>query len=311
MRNRPTYGFLVLMFYALAVSLSSCTKEPGSDNSISAQDHGNIIAGTEVTIDDATSTAEQVRGISGKVEGGPFSLCSAAFIDTGNGNQVTINYDSGTICRGLLRNGQVVVSIVSGPHWRDAYAVLQVVFNDLSITNTVTGASYVINGTYTVTNETGGLAWRILSGLDQNVTVSHRLQADSLSITFPNGAHRIWSVDRTRKFSSAVSSGQNRVTISVSSENTKNIESWGTDRNGDSFTSTLVNDIASNNNLQCPWKPYQGEYSQIVGGKTVDILYGVDSNGNPLNNPNGCAYGYKITYSNGRKILTKVIPYIY
>ncbi len=302
------YSFLVF-FFILLLGFSSCQKETSIDNSLSAEDHGNIMLTTDGTIGDATAAAGQVRGLSGKTEGGLQLLCGAASIDTGNGHKIVITYDNVTPCKGMVRGGSITVSIISGPFWKDAYAQLQVVFTNLTLTNSVTGAAYTINGNYIVTNETGGLAWRILAGLDQNTSVRHRVQATGLSVTFPNGSQRTWNIDRTVEYSSVVSNGNNLISLSVSSENKGAEESWGVDRNGNSFQSTFINAVSSNNNANCAWRPYQGEYSQIIGGKSVDILYGVDNNGNPLDNPNGCAYGFKITYTSAKKVLTKLVAY--
>jgi hypothetical protein len=300
---------IILFLGVLALGLTGCRKENNTDNSAGAEDHSNIMLAADATIADATSAAGQVSGMAGKTEGGIELICGASSIDTGSGHKVIITYDNVTPCRGMIRGGSIAVSIISGPYWREAYAQLQIDLNNLSITNAVTGATYKINGSYTITNETGGLAWRILAGLNQNTSVQHRLQSSGLAISFPNGSQGTWNIDRTVNYSSTVSGSNNIVTIAVSCENTGQKESWGTNRNGDSFISNLINPLLSNNNLNCPYKPYQGEYAQIVGGKSVDMLYGVDNNGDPLNNASSCAYGYKITYTRGQKVLTKIVPY--
>lgn len=298
--------FLIMM----VVSVSSCSKEQVIDNSISAEDHSNLMSATDATITDATGAAGQVKGLAGKTQGSNFELmCGVLSADTGTGHSVTITYDNTTACKGMTRGGSISVSIISGPFWKDAYAQLRVVFNDLTFTNLATGAAYNINGTYTVTNETGGLAWRIVAGLDQNTSVTHRVQSSNMSITFPNGTTKLWNIDRTISYSSVAAGGNNVITLTASSENKDNEDSWGTDRNDQAFQSYLITPLMSNNAPGCNGRPYQGEYSQQVGGKSVDILYGVDDNGNPVNSPSTCAYGYKVTYNSGKKILTKIVAY--
>ena len=162
---------------------------------------------------------------------------------------------SSTACFGHIRSGSITITLTNGAAWADVGAQLTVVYNNLKIADVVSGANYTINGTHVITNETGGLAWKVAFGLAPNTTVKHRNQSSNMSITFANGSQRTWSVDRTREWSS---SGTN-ITVSVYSENSGNVDVWGANRYGTTFTNSIPTTVAADNNPSCPWKPYQGK----------------------------------------------------
>ncbi|HWB62074.1 MAG TPA: hypothetical protein VG603_01095 [Chitinophagales bacterium] len=306
---RKLYFFTLVCLAALLAG--SCTKQKEDDSSL-AEDHAAITMATDGLADDASSAAGQVKNFSGKTDetdGWWQLLCGVASVDTNSGHQITLTYDSTASCVGIIKSGQISISLNGSRHWRDQGAELSITLNNFKIANRFTGRYFILNGTETVTNETGGLAWLIMAGITPNATVAHRHRVNNLTITYSDGSQRTWNVDRTRTFTSVTSSGHNTISITVSSENTGNEDTWGTNRNGAQFISSLITPVISNNNANCPYKPYQGEYSQQVGSNRLDVLYGVDENGNPTGNPDACAYGYKITYQSGRKIFSKILSY--
>jgi hypothetical protein len=133
-----------------------------------------------------------------------------------------------------------------------------------------------------------------------------------MDITFPDNTHRTWTIDRTRKFVSSNTTGTNIITISLSSEAANNVDATGTNRRGDTFTNTILSPItSSSSSTTCGnnWmkKPVSGEFRHEVGNRSLDVLYGVDSNGSPVTS--GCPYGYQITFTRAGHQRTRVVQY--
>jgi len=94
----------------------------------------------------------------------------------------------------------------------------------VKVTNTKTSDYVVLSGTHTITNVTGGLAWKIMQSTTG--TVTHRHEAKDFTITFSDGTTRQWSVNRLRTFAN---NGTVK-TVTVSSDHkegtTSNADSW-------------------------------------------------------------------------------------
>ncbi len=304
---------LLLTAFAM-LTLSSCKKDDNStDDSVSAQDHGNISGAMNSVSDDATSALGQVQSLSGKTDGVHIVMCGATVITTDTANKtITINYDGTTNCGGFKRSGTATVTMTSSTqHWKDPGAQLTVTFNGLQVTSIGTGETYTLSGTHTVTNESGGLAWQIMNQVVVNATVIHR-HTGQMDVTFPDNTHRTWTVDRTRKFVSSSASGTNVVTVSLYAEGVNNIDATGTNRRGDTFTNSIPTAITSSStSTACGnnWmrKPTSGNFKHEVGNRSLDIVYGVDANGSPVTS--GCPYGYQITFTRAGHQKTKVVQY--
>ncbi len=313
--------FMLALSLSLAIgtviTLNSCQKGKNNlaDDSISAQDNASINNAINATTDDAASAAGQVKSFSGKTNGWWNSavLCGVTIVDSGTviaGNKtISITYDGTTTCNGVIRSGNVTVQNSSGITWNTAGSVLTVTFNALAITDPISGNTYTVNGTHTLTKETNGLEWQIIAEVLTNQTVTRRNQSSNMSITFPDGSVRTWSVDRTRSWSSSVTGSVNTITVTVSSENANHIDATGTNRYGNTFTNTIVTPIMANNNLSCTWKPYQGETQHVVNNRTTTVVFGTNLLGTQIGNATTCGDGYYITYSNGIRTLHRFVAY--
>ena len=297
-----------------AITLTSCQKEKGgaADDSVSAQDNTSINNAVNATADDAAAAAGQVKSFSGKTDGWWNSavLCGVQLVDSGTaGNRViTLTYDGTTTCNGVVRSGTVTITNNSGLPWKEAGSVLNVVFNNLQITDPVTLATFTVNGTHTFTKETAGLEWQVIAGLTTNTTVTRR-NVGNMTISFPNGTTRTWTVDRTRSWSSVVNANVNTITVSIYSEAAGGVDVTGTNRFGNTFTNTIVQPIAANNNAGCYWKPYTGKITHSVSSRTATVLFGTDASGNQIGSPTTCGDGYYITYTNNNRTVYKFVGY--
>jgi hypothetical protein len=297
------------ILFAIAILLvSSCRKDnSSSDESISAEDSGNVTSALNSSTDDAANAVGGINSLSGKTDGA-LSICGYTIDSTQKPSGIiTINFD-GTTCNNVSKTGSIVATLenfTSGTRWKDAGAVLKLEFQNVKVTKISSGKSLTLSGTHYITNTTGGVAWKVLQGLATS-TVTHKHVADNFTITFDDGTQRVWSVRRSRTFSV---SGQ-VISVTVTGDTTingqANVEAWGTNRKGNTFTTAVTTAISSNNTCGY-YKPVTGELNHIVSNKSMNVLFGVDASGTQVSS--SCPYGVKITYTGPNKTLTRVVAY--
>lgn len=307
---------LPLLLVAFAVlTLSACKKEDSNDDSVSGEDQSSVSSSLNSATDDAANAVGGIQTLSGKTDG-LINICGASIDSSNKANGVIVITFNGTDCSGhVSRTGSITATLenyAGGTRWKDAGAVLHLTFDNVKITNTVSGAYHTLNGTHTLTNVTGGLAWRIVDGLDVG-TVTHRHQATNFTLTFADGSVRTWSVYRLRTFTN----DGNVRTVTVSSDHIESgvahADAWGTNRNGATFTNAITTPITvTNANASCGsnWfnKPASGEFTHHVANRSLDILFGVDASGTPVASGT-CPFGYKITFTRGGQTKTKINSY--
>jgi hypothetical protein len=296
------YGLSLALALGAILTFNSCKKETTEDDSVSAQDATIVNNAVNLTADDASATAGQVSSFSGKTEGLYQALCGATLVDSSNAHQITITYDPSQHCFGIERSGTVTFTLTNGP-WRNAGAILNVTYNNLKVTDVLTGATYTISGTHTITNESGGFAWEIAYGLLTNATRTHRNQSSDMSVTFPNGSTRTWTVDRSRSWTSAVSNNVNTISVTTFCEatgGTTGVTISGTNRFGNQFTYAIASPVIGDNYGNCPYLPYTGEVTHQVGSRSATVLFGTNSSGVQIGTAttSTCNLGYFITYTN-------------
>jgi hypothetical protein len=301
---------VALFFLALiALIFSSCTKAVNDEDSVSAEDANNISSVLSATMDDAANSMSSSPYLSGKTDGMFEEICGASLgIDSVRG---IVNFAyNGADCTGKIsRKGSVTVTLLNhaaGARWKDSGAILETVFTNMQFIVNKTGAVYTINGTHYLINETGGRPWELMDGLAAGTVILKHV-SNNFAITFPNGRVRTWSVNRIRSFANTVTVKTQTLNGDTTVNGYTNIDVWGTNRNGDEFYASLISPLVGNSTCGYP-DPLSGEYTHHVANRNVDVLFGVDSDGNPIS-PGQCAYGYKITYSSGRKTLSKIDPY--
>ena len=308
--------FFRSMLVLMAVSgliLTSCKKNTTVDDVTSAQDNSNVSQHMNASIDDVSNAAGNSGALAGKTYG-PWVLVGAT-IDSSQKAQgiITLTYDGVTVVDGrFTRSGSVTVQLVNYPatHWIDQGAVLDITFNAVKYTNVYTGAHYQYDGAHQITNVSGGLAWRIVAGLDQG-TVTHRHSASNVTVTFNNGSQRIWNFNRIRTYSNV----NGVISLSISADQTEgnytNVDAWGTNRNGNAFYDQLLTPVVFTNNCNTNYRdPVSGEAKHYVNGVSLDVLFGVNAAGIVTGT---CPdYGYKVTYTNRQgQSISRVLQYWY
>jgi len=297
-----------ILFAIAIVLVSSCRKDnSSSDESISAEDSGNVTSALNSSTDDAANAVGGINSLSGKTDGA-LSICGYTIDSTQKPSGIiTINFD-GTTCNNVSKTGSIVATLenyTGGTRWKDVGAVLKLEFQNVKVTKISSGKSLTLSGTHYITNTTGGVAWKVLQGLATS-TVTHKHVADNFTITFDDGTQRVWSVRRSRTFSVSGQVISVTVTGDTTTNGEANVEAWGTNRKGNTFTTSVTTAISSNNTCGY-YKPVTGELNHIVSNKSMNVLLGVDASGTQVSG--SCPYGVKITYTGPNKTLTRVLAY--
>jgi hypothetical protein len=297
------------------IALNSCKKETSAvmpDESVSAQDNATIANAMDATSDDAVSAVGQQQN-SEKKDGDPnpkggvnFNMdafCGLSISVTGSYPRlfITLTYDGSTSCHGVMRSGTITIADTTGLLWQNAGAEIVIAYNSLKVTDVISGNSYTIQGSHTITKETAGLEWMVMLGLSTNTTVATRNQA-AFSITWSDGQQRMWKADRTRSWSSVVSTtnGKNLITTSVYSEGPGNVTLSGINRFDQPFTESILTAIQGDNNARCMYVPYAGETKYVINNQTTTVLYGTNPEGVKIGSSRVCGDGYYITYTNAK-----------
>lgn len=315
MKKTITYLPFIAMVI-LAITFTSCKKETTSDsnNLKNSTDANGVSNAVDANADDASASVGQVSSLSGKTAGtgslGYWMLCGATVVDTSasqNNKLVTVTYDGSSVCNGVTRSGTVTFTLTSGGLWSQQGAVITEVISNLKVTDVSSLNSFTLNGTHTITNETGGLAWELFwnPALVPGGIVKHRDRSSNMSVTFSDGTSGTWSVDRTRTWSASGAV----VTVSVSTEASNDEDTWGTNRYNQSFYTKIPTAISANDynyltTPNCIWRPYAGQYSYSDASGSASIQFGTNSAGSAIGTPTtttcglgNSSYGYYLTYT--------------
>ena len=298
MKNYNRYIFALTILFSLI--FTSCKKETktSADDSTNTKDANSVSNAVDATSDDAAAMAGQVAGIAGKTASASwYMLCGQTVVDTGNGRTITITYDGTTVCNGVKRTGTVVITLASGSAtWATQGAQVNVAINNVKVSDVSSQNSFTLNGTHTITNLTGGLAWTLWWNAPSGTVVKHRDQSSNMTVTFSDGTTGSWSVDRSRTWSLV----GNVITYTISSDNSANHDTWGTNRYGETFYTSISTPIAANNySSSCWWRPYQGVYNYTVPARnaSASLTFGTSTTGVPVGTATTCAPGYYLTYT--------------
>jgi len=329
MKTKILYRFA--MTIAFTGVMIACNKSNNNSNSgtssadlqTQSDDQSQVSGETDVIADDVNTTMSSQSSVTGSsvppgynsgiaVQGGKADtvtsyICDAVVVrDTvSNPHTLTITYN-GSNCSGTrTRTGTVVVSWAAGTQWKNQGATVTVSIQNLKITRIRDGKSITINGTHLYTNVSGGSLYDLAKG---NVTsITHTITSDNMSITFDNGAQRIWHVARQRVFTY---SGGLVITISGlhTDGSTTGIAEWGMNRFGNSFVTQISQPLVITQS--CLFRLTSGQVTVIRPEVTTTITFGLDSAGNPTGCPGDLSYYFKIVWTgSGGKSYTVILPY--
>ncbi len=306
---------LLVAALALSVSFISCKKNNDVDNTdlvTHSEDQSNFGNSIDDVSNDANTTIDNYNafqgrpgdangtdGVTGIPCGSTVQLDSTATL-----RRLTIIFN-GPNCAGTRnRVGVVVMTMPLAQHWKDQSAVLTVNVQALKITRISDGKSITINGTWTVTNVTGGRLWQLAS----LGTIIHDINSAGVTVTFDNGSQRSWQVARRRTFT--YSAGINvSVTGTYTNGTTTGICEWGTNRFGQAFVTQITQPLVFRQD--CDFRLVSGEVKHSKLAANVVVTFGLDSQGNPTSCPGPTGYYYmKIVWTNANGVVrTYIIRY--
>ncbi|HRX94223.1 MAG TPA: hypothetical protein P5158_08915 [Chitinophagaceae bacterium] len=308
---KKLFAVLGLFAFMATIILSSCKKEGSGtpDNSDEAIAHSNDEMRVSNEIDAVSGEVNLVlssqAGFAGRGEEVETVICDATIIvdTTANPRTVTVTFN-GTSCLGdRTRTGVIVVSMDANMRWKNPGATVTVSFQNYKVTRISDNKSITINGTKTITNQSGGL----LINLPTLNSIVHLVNSDGLTITFDDGTERSWQVARKQTYTY-----ENGVVLSVEGNHSdgtvSGIAEWGTNRFGGPFTTVITEPLVIRQD--CSLRLTGGKVTHEVPLFTVNAWFGLNETGAPTSCPGTAAYYMKLTWSGpAGNIHTTIIPY--
>lgn len=328
MKTKILYRLLLVSF--MTSMLFACKKDGAKDTSANmsdadlqtqSDDQTRVSNETDGAYDDITTVMNDQATVTGSSEAPAIRygvavqgvdtvkkslVCDAVVtIDTSNAiHKLQIIYNGKGCGFNRKRTGTITITIPAGVHWRDKGAQVTVTF-DLTITRSSDNKSIKLTGTHTYTNVTGGA---IITMTANSTPIVHTVTSDNMAITFDNGAQRTWHIARQRTYSF-----NGTYTVSLSGFHTEgsvsNISEWGTNRFGNSFTTTI--DAPLTVKQSCGWLLTSGQSTLTNSAGKTSITFGLDAQGNATGCPiNGGVYYFKLVFTgNAGRSYTFILPY--
>ena len=301
MKNKLKLASFALLMAGLA--FTSCKKDKATtpateaDESSTFAQHSSDVNTSNNTADmslDDAETALTQTSLGGYRTNASSSICNAVVDTFISSKKIVITYN-GSSCDGLRnRTGVITVQLTSGTHWKDLGAVLTITYVNFKVTTISSGKSTTLNGTHTITNVTGGIVNHI-GNAPNPTTITRKIRANNMSITFDDGTVRSWSAARKRTWTG---SGGSPVSLTIEGDTTlagvSNTEVWGTNRAGNAFTTVMNNPLVAN--VGCGWwKPVSGMKTHSFNSRVSTITFGTDASGNIVSS--GCPTHYIINWT--------------
>lgn len=278
--KKQLFSLLVAASATMMFAVTGCKKDSNSDTTdysteykTQSQDQSRMSAEDDATSDDVNSIADDAQ-LGGR--GQSMWPCGATvtFAVAGGLKTATINYSDSVNCNGRRRSGTVVVSIPVGTHWANANAALTVNINNLKITRLSDGKSITFNGTKVITNVSGGTLYN-----PATTSVTHTIASSNMSITFDDGSVRTWQIAKRRTIARAALTAPLVITTEGTHSDGTNsdIAVWGTNRNGNTFSTRYVTPIVVK---QCSdFRITSGQAIHTVHNKQFTVTFGLDASG--------------------------------
>jgi hypothetical protein len=284
-----------MLVAAVAIGTQSCKKDSnegtsgtGNDDATQMQQAADESAYAQES-ESAMNDADNAMSYSGFGKGG-FKIDGAVIDSFTVDKKLVITYSGNNGNGSRHRSGKISIQLTSGSHWRDQGAVVTITFTNYVVKNNSSGKKITLNGTYTVTNMTGGS----IIFLGQGDSVSHRTMG-TMSISFDGSTQRQWTVTRDRVIGKT-NSGTYYISIKgfgvEGSEN--NVAVKGATRSGKSFMTVISSPVVFSSS--CSWNAIRGSVVYKGMGTDVNVTYGVDASGDIENT--GCPYGYRVNWIN-------------
>jgi hypothetical protein len=294
--------------------ITSCKKDKDDEVQLDAQtrqhndDSNNYKSETDQADSDINGALENVSGF-GRGAGVLSSPLCGCTIDSSQLAQKVLyfNFDGVTPCfsPSRTRSGQIKAELTSGNLWSDAGSVLTLTYIDFKVTRLSDGRSIKFNGVKTLKNINGNNWLGFLLGTS---ALKYLSRAFNVNVTFNDGSGATWNTAHVTEWSYVPA--ETKIVFTATGDTSlngfSNVQGWGTNRYGYSFTSYFNTGLLSNTYCGL-WRFNAGEWVHNVNGSVFTLTLGVDQSGNPT--PYACAYGYKVTWQHDGKTHSVVLSY--
>jgi len=292
---------------ALFTTFTACKKETVNNDSTEmtthSEDQSMVSNGMDDISNDINVAVESSTSFSGR-ESHINSICNAtAVIDSvSNPRTITLNY-AGANCFGThTRTGTVIISMPANARWKDAGAAITVTYQNLLIKRLVDNKSVTLNGSFTVTNVSGGL----MINLPNMTNIIHTISSSNLSIKFSDNTVRSWQVAQKRTFTY-----NNGIVVSISGNktdgNNTQIAEWGTNRFGHAFTTSITQPLIFRQD--CEFRLTAGQVKH-EGFGTATATFGLNITGVPTTCPGTGHYYLSLEWTGiGGAAHSVILPY--
>ncbi len=285
---------LTVVFIFTACKKDEAPKNTDTETEVKAhnEDQNFVSSEMDAVINESIVSLESEGAFSGKMmdQQDINTLCNAtAVADTfSNPWKITITYNGNNCFNTHHRSGTVVLSMPAGTRWKNAGAALTITVQNLVIKRLSDNKQIKINGTQTITNVNGGLAYQL--PVLNNIT--HTVNG-TLSITFGDNTQRNWQVSRKKVFTY-----NNGVVLTVHGTGTDGnhtqLAEWGTNRFGHAFFTSITHPLVFRQD--CSMRLTAGELKH-QGFATSTVTFGLNASGNPTGCPGTGNYYFKIVWT--------------
>ena len=282
------------------------------------EDYSNYKSELESLDNDLDNAIKDIDGFgkTGGASGIASSPLCGVTIDCTQVSQgiLIFNFDGVTPCfsPSRTRSGAVQVELINGTSWAEAGAVMKQTFIDYKVTVLSNSRSIQVNGIKTLKNVNGHDWWGWIQG---NIDHTYQSRAFNVDVVFDNGQTAVWNHARTSTISWNPNGADPAVpnahlAYSVNGDTTLNgvptMDSWGTNRFGDAFT-TRYEEVITSNTYCGLWRFSTGRLIHEVAGDDFTLELGVNQSGNPAST--ACAYGYEVSWNIGGNSNSVVLSY--
>lgn len=302
---------------ALAVLMTACKKEkeditkaiePDAQTINQVDDNNQLKEEDDAASNELRDAIDKISSFSGaRIASDSVKIWCGCSVDSININQkeLVFQFDGTTYCGSprRVRSGKIRVKLVKGQFWKQEGAVLGVTFDNFKITRFEPTRSWTFNGYKTISNVFGSGYLRWFGFNSGNDSLSFKERARNISVSYlPANASSPfqlqYSLARRTTWYRKQKGGALRTFFRADGDTSFNgltkVDSWGTNRFGNTFTNNFVTPWISDE--LCGFRqPNSGELVHKAGGNTVSILLGVNPSGNI--SADQCAYGWKLKWT--------------
>ena len=299
---KKTITTIALVILVVGLTITSCKKKKteettpvttqADETSTFSQQSSDVTtanSSADMSMEDAEN-AIAPSSLSGFRTMAYAGICGAT-VDTSliSIKKITINYNGNSCDGSRFRTGSISLQLVAGTQWKNQNSVLLITYTNFKVTVLSNNKSTTLNGSHYITNVTGGIVAHI--GLSPNPsTIVRKIRSNNMNITFDDNTVRTWSVNRTKTWTGNAGSATG---LSISADSA-NVETWGTNRAGNPFTTMINSPIVVNST--CGWfAPVSGKKTHNFNSRISTITFGTDASGNVVTT--GCPTHYILNWT--------------